>query len=146
MRQGLADGVAAGEGVARADECAVRGVGFVGGHERLSPVVHNAHHTDDSHKRNSRAINIFRFDGPVMLAYPIRLLRQPVAPTSQDQPMPPRLDPDPPVRLNILAPAKWVRAVDEWRRHQDDLPNLSEAIRRLVEVGMEATKRGKRGK
>jgi len=30
--------------------------------------------------------------------------------------------------------------VDEWRRREPDLPNLSEAIRRLVEMGLEAAK------
>jgi hypothetical protein len=33
--------------------------------------------------------------------------------------------------------------VDEWRRTQPDLPNVSEAIRRLVEAGLEAGKRRK---
>jgi len=42
-------------------------------------------------------------------------------------------------RLNMVAPASWVRRIDEWRRQQPDLPNISEAIRRLVEAGLEAT-------
>lgn len=59
--------------------------------------------------------------------------------------MPARLDPDnEPRRLNIVAPASWVARVDEWRRHQPDLPNLSEAIRRLVDMGMDASRKGKR--
>lgn len=44
-------------------------------------------------------------------------------------------------RLNMLAPSSWVKKVDEWRRHQPDLPNISEAIRRLVELGLEASKK-----
>lgn len=57
--------------------------------------------------------------------------------------MPAKLDPEgEPKRLNIVAPVSWVRKVDEWRRAQPDLPNASEAIRRLVEAGMEATKKG----
>jgi len=59
--------------------------------------------------------------------------------------MPAKLDPDEgePKRLNIVAPLSWVRKVDEWRRTQPDLPNVSEAIRRLVEAGLEAGKRRK---
>jgi hypothetical protein len=59
--------------------------------------------------------------------------------------MPAKLDPDEgePKRLNIVAPRSWVRKVDEWRRIQPDLPNVSEAIRRLVEAGLEAGKKRK---
>ena len=31
-----------------------------------------------------------------------------------------------------------VRLVDDWRRHEDDLPNRPETIRRLVELGLKA--------
>lgn len=56
--------------------------------------------------------------------------------------MPAALDPDnEPRRLNIVAPVGWVARVDAWRRTQPDLPNLSEAIRRLVDVGLEAGKK-----
>ena len=55
--------------------------------------------------------------------------------------MPPKLDPDTETRrLNLVAPASWVRKIDDWRRNQPDLPNISEAIRRLVELGL---KKGK---
>jgi hypothetical protein len=55
--------------------------------------------------------------------------------------MPPKLDPNTETRrLNLVAPASWVRKIDDWRRHQPDLPNISEAIRRLVEIGL---KKGK---
>jgi hypothetical protein len=51
--------------------------------------------------------------------------------------MPPKLDPDTETkRLNLVAPSSWVRKIDEWRRQQPDLPNISEAIRRLVDAGL----------
>jgi hypothetical protein len=34
-----------------------------------------------------------------------------------------------------------VKKIDDWRRREPDLPNLSEAIRRLVEMGLEARRR-----
>jgi Arc/MetJ-type ribon-helix-helix transcriptional regulator len=39
-------------------------------------------------------------------------------------------------RLEIRFPVEFLRAVDQWRRKQDDLPNRSEAVRRLVELGL----------
>jgi hypothetical protein len=33
----------------------------------------------------------------------------------------------------------WLKKIDDWRRQQPDLPNISEAIRRLVDAGLEAT-------
>ena len=59
-----------------------------------------------------------------------------------DDSMPPKLDDDI-KRLNIIVPAAWARRVDNWRRHQDDLPNFSEAIRRLVEIALEREKKPK---
>jgi hypothetical protein len=60
--------------------------------------------------------------------------------------VPAKIDPEgAPKRLNIVAPASWVRKIDDWRRAQPDLPNLSEAIRRLVEAGLEK-KGGKHGR
>lgn len=58
-----------------------------------------------------------------------------------DEKMPPKLD-DETKRLNMVAPASWVKKIDDWRRQQPDLPNISEAIRRLVEMGLEGTKKG----
>lgn len=59
--------------------------------------------------------------------------------------MPPKLE-DETKRLNMVAPASWVKRIDDWRRQQPDLPNISEAIRRLVELGLEATsKKGIKG-
>jgi hypothetical protein len=53
--------------------------------------------------------------------------------------MPPKLD-DETKRINLLVSAAWVKRVDEWRRREPDLPNISEAIRRLVEMGLKAKK------
>ena len=51
--------------------------------------------------------------------------------------MPPKLDKES-RRLNMVAPASWVKKIDEWRRQQPDLPNISEAVRRLVDQGLES--------
>jgi hypothetical protein len=37
----------------------------------------------------------------------------------------------------MMAPAESV-AVDDWRRRQPDIPSRSEAIRRLIELGLKA--------
>lgn len=51
--------------------------------------------------------------------------------------MPAKLDPDAETkRINMMAPITWLRKIDDWRRQQPDLPNISEAIRRLVEIGL----------
>jgi metal-responsive CopG/Arc/MetJ family transcriptional regulator len=48
-------------------------------------------------------------------------------------------------RLDMRVPPGFLAKVDQWRRRQPDLPNRSEAIRRLVEAGIAATKqRGQR--
>lgn len=39
---------------------------------------------------------------------------------------------------------EWMALVDEWRRHQPDIPSRAEAIRRLVEIGLRADKPKKR--
>ena len=44
---------------------------------------------------------------------------------------------------HMVVPAAWVAKVDDWRRREPDLPNLSEAIRRLVDIGLESA-RGRR--
>jgi hypothetical protein len=56
-----------------------------------------------------------------------------------DRQMPPKLD-DEIKRVNMVAPASWVKKIDDWRRQQPDLPNISEAIRRLVELGLKTKK------
>ena len=58
--------------------------------------------------------------------------------------MPTKLD-DEIQRLNMVVPTAWVKKVDDWRRKEPDLPNLSEAIRRLVEMGLESAKKGGKG-
>ena len=62
-----------------------------------------------------------------------------------DEQMPTKLD-DEIQRLNMVVPTKWVKKIDDWRRREPDLPNLSEAIRRLVEMGLESAKKGKGGR
>jgi hypothetical protein len=39
-------------------------------------------------------------------------------------------------RFEMRAPTALLRAVDDWRRRQPDLPSRSEAIRRLIEAGL----------
>jgi hypothetical protein len=40
-------------------------------------------------------------------------------------------------RLNMIAPAPLMRRIDDWRRQQPDLPNVSEALRRLAEFALD---------
>jgi hypothetical protein len=41
-------------------------------------------------------------------------------------------------RFEMRADDDFIRAVDEWRRKQPDIPGRAEAIRRLVELGLKA--------
>lgn len=41
-------------------------------------------------------------------------------------------------RIQLVASKEFNRIVDEWRRKQADLPSRSEAIRRLVQSGLDA--------
>jgi metal-responsive CopG/Arc/MetJ family transcriptional regulator len=41
-------------------------------------------------------------------------------------------------RIPVMMSTDDVAAIDEWRRKQADLPSRSEAIRRLVELGLKA--------
>lgn len=41
-------------------------------------------------------------------------------------------------RVPVMMTADDMKAVDEWRRHQEDLPNRSEAVRRLVAMALKA--------
>lgn len=51
--------------------------------------------------------------------------------------MPKRLDPQgPPMRIHMVAASSLVHEIDEWRRAQPDLPNRSEAVRRLTLYGL----------
>jgi hypothetical protein len=60
-----------------------------------------------------------------------------------DQQMSMKLDDDV-QRLNMVAPAAWLKKIDDWRRKQPDLPSLSAAIRQLVELGLESSKKERR--
>jgi hypothetical protein len=42
------------------------------------------------------------------------------------------------LRIPVMMAATDVAAIDAWRRKQPDLPSRSEAIRRLVELGLKA--------
>ncbi len=42
------------------------------------------------------------------------------------------------LRIPVMMAPTDVAAIDEWRRKQADLPSRSEAIRRLVELGLKA--------
>jgi hypothetical protein len=42
--------------------------------------------------------------------------------------------------FQIRTSAEWLSRVDEWRRGQPDIPTRAEAVRRLVDKGLEADK------
>ena len=43
-------------------------------------------------------------------------------------------------RLQLIVPEEWITKVEAWRRHQPDpMPNTSECIRQLVEMGLKAS-------
>ena len=41
-------------------------------------------------------------------------------------------------RIQANMPESMILDIDDWRRRQPDVPNRSEAIRRLVEIGLRA--------
>ena len=43
-------------------------------------------------------------------------------------------------QFNMRVTDEWQQKVDNWRRTQKDIPSRSEAVRRLVEIGIEACK------
>lgn len=60
---------------------------------------------------------------------------------STNEQMPPKLDPETKTkRFNIVAPESWLERLDNWRRVQPKVPNISEAIRVLVDRAIEAEK------
>jgi hypothetical protein len=60
--------------------------------------------------------------------------------------MPPKLEPDEETgRVQIVAPQSWIDRLTEWRRKQPDLPNASEAIRRLVDRAIGLDEKRKSG-
>jgi hypothetical protein len=63
-------------------------------------------------------------------------------PTPEGQ-MPPKLeDHSDTERVQIVAPASWIRRIEEWRRAQPKIPSRSDAIRQLVELGLKAKPKG----
>jgi hypothetical protein len=46
-------------------------------------------------------------------------------------------------RINLPAPKSLVAQIDEWRRHQPDIPARAAAARRLIERGLQAEKKTK---
>jgi hypothetical protein len=44
-------------------------------------------------------------------------------------------------RIPVMMSSEEVAAIDEWRRKNPDLPSRSEAIRRLVELGLNKAKK-----
>ena len=56
--------------------------------------------------------------------------------------MPKKLD-DEVQRLHMVVPTTLIEKVDAWRRREEDLPNLSEAIRRIIEMGLEGAKKAR---
>ena len=42
------------------------------------------------------------------------------------------------VRVDLMMMPSELRTIDEWRRHQPDLPTRAEAIRRLIQLGLTA--------
>lgn len=57
--------------------------------------------------------------------------------------MPKRLDPKgkPPVRVHMVAAEDLILEIDNWRAEQPGVPGKSEAIRRLVILGLKAAKK-----
>lgn len=47
-------------------------------------------------------------------------------------------------RFEMRAPSSWLKAVDDWRRTQPDIPSRAEAIRRLVDAQLKRRERSKR--
>ena len=49
-------------------------------------------------------------------------------------------------RFEIRMSGDLLKAIDEWRRRQSDLPSRSEAMRRIMKAGLRAQKSGKKAK
>ena len=49
-------------------------------------------------------------------------------------------------RFEVRFPLDFLKAIDLWRGKQDDLPNRSEAIRRLAAIGLKAKKVNKQAR
>jgi hypothetical protein len=58
---------------------------------------------------------------------------------AQGKAVPPKLEEESSTeRVQIVATARWMKRVDDWRRRHPDLPNRSAAIRMLVEEALDA--------
>lgn len=56
--------------------------------------------------------------------------------------MPAKLDEDSETeRVQIVAPSSWIQRIEEWRRAQPKIPSRSDAIRQLVDLGLEVKKK-----
>lgn len=60
--------------------------------------------------------------------------------------MPPKLTPEGVKKIAIVVGLHWLDKIQAWRRHQADFPNMSEAIRRLVEKALADEKPAKKSK
>ena len=47
------------------------------------------------------------------------------------------------VSLALRASPEFIKAIDDWRRVQEDLPSRGEAIRRLVQAALNQQKKAK---
>jgi hypothetical protein len=56
--------------------------------------------------------------------------------------MPPKLA-DRTKKVNLILPDDLAKQIDDYRRHQEDMPNVSVAIRRLIEAGLKASPKSK---
>jgi hypothetical protein len=57
--------------------------------------------------------------------------------------MPPKLDSEI-KRLQLVIGKRLLLRIDDWRAHQPGVPNVSVAIRKLIELGLDAA--GRHGK
>lgn len=48
-------------------------------------------------------------------------------------------------RVYLRAPSSWLARIEAWRSKQRPIPSLSEAIRQLTDIGIEAGKGKRRG-
>jgi uncharacterized protein len=46
-------------------------------------------------------------------------------------------------RFEMRLDIETIESIDEWRRKEPDLPSRAEAIRRLVQLGLQAKRKGK---
>lgn len=43
--------------------------------------------------------------------------------------------------FRLRVPPSFLKTIDDWRRHQPDIPSRSKAVRKLVEAGIDAKQR-----